>query len=145
MHRKQFLTAGMMILAMLAALSVSFVSAAPANAPKAQTLTLSCAANDQGIDTVTAIVMENDGAWSAGHIVGINGEPAKMTAIPVEFSGTLADSSGNVVYSFDQVKPGERNGITDTLQCTETESVTDEQGNTFNLSLTVWLFMAPRG
>lgn len=145
MNRKQFLIAGVMILSLLATLSLSGASAAPVNAPSAQNMTLSCAANDLGIDTITAIVMDNGGEWSAGHIVAINGELAKMTGIPLELHGTVTDSSGNVVASFDQVKPGKRNGISDTLQCTETESFTDDQGNTLNLSLTVGLFVAPRG
>jgi hypothetical protein len=54
------------------------------------------------------------------------------------------DSTGAVIDTFDQVKPGNRNGITDTLQCTETESFTDEQGSPRTLTLTVTLFIAPR-
>ncbi len=120
------------------------VSAAPSNAPSAQTLLLSCDPNDHGIDTITAIVIENDGSWSPGHIVAINGDPTKKMGIPVAFQGTVTDSSGAVVAEFLEVKPGNRNGIGDTLQCTETESFTDDQDTTFTLTLTVTLFIAPR-
>lgn len=145
MNRKQFLTASMMILAILAALSFGVASAAPVNAPNAQNIDLSCAANDAGIDTVTAVVIDNSGSWSPGHIVAINGEAVNMMGIPVEFQGIVTDSSGNVVATFDEVKPGKRNGISDTLQCTETESFTDDQGNSLTVTLTVGLFIAPRG
>ena len=105
---------------------------------------LSCDANDYGIDTITAIVMDNNGAWSPGHIVAINGEPSKKWPFRLRFRATVTDSSGAVVAEFLEVKPGNRNGIGDTLQCTETESFTDDQDTTFTLTLTVTLFIAPR-
>jgi hypothetical protein len=132
------------ILSLIGVLGAGVASAAPANAPNAQTIVLSCAPNDFGINTATAIVTENNGSWSPGHVVAINGEPAKVTGIPVEFQGTVMDSSGAVVETFDQVKPGNRRGITNTLQCAWTETFTYDQGNSGAVTITVTLFMAPR-
>jgi hypothetical protein len=145
MHRKYLLTVLVVILTLLGTLGAGVASAASLNPPFAQTIELSCAPNDYGIDNITAIVMENSGSWSPGHIVAIDGVPKNMTGIPLAFHVILTDSSGAVVATFDEVKPGHRNGITNPLQCSFVESFTDEQGNDFTVTNTVTVFIAPRG
>lgn len=142
MFRKHLLTASAVILGMLGALSASVAGAAPLNSPNASVIELSCAANDYGINTVTAVVMDNDGTWSPGHVVAINGEPADMIGIPLEFQISVTDSNGVVLESADVVKPGNRNGVTNTVQCTQTESFTDEQGNDLTVTSTITVFIA---
>lgn len=142
MRRKRFLTVVAVIIAALSALSAGVTSAAPVKAPKASDVDMSCASNDFGINTITAVVMDSS-TWASGHIVAINGEPASMTGIPLEFQGTVTDSTtGTVVATFDQVKPGNRNGINNTLKCTISDSFTDDQGNTFTVTNTITLFIA---
>ncbi len=141
MRRKHFLIFVAVIVAALSALSAGVASAAPVNAPNASVVDMSCASNDYGINTIAAVVM-NSGSWAPGHIVAINGVPASMTGIPLEFQGTVTDSTGTVIASFDQVKPGNRNGVNNTLKCTITDSFTDDQGNTFTATNTVTLFIA---
>ncbi len=143
MKRRASVVVGAVLFTLFSAFGMA--SAAPANAPKAFYVNLECAPNAAGIDTITAIVMDNRGSWSPGHIVAINGDPAKMTGISLEFQGTVTDSNGNVVASFDQIKPGNRRGVQDTLQCAETESFVDDQGNAFTVTNTITLFIAPRG
>ena len=143
MKRRASSVVGAVLFALLSTFGIA--SAAPGNAPNAQIIDLPCAANDLGIDIVTVIVMDNSGSWSPGHIVAINGEPASGIGIPLEFQVTLTDSDGVVHESFDQVKPGNRNGITNTIQCTETESFTDDQGTDFTVTNVITVFIAPRG
>ncbi len=140
MKHRASVVVGAVLFALLSTFGMA--GAAPTNAPSASTIVMPCTANEYGIDTVTVVVMDNSGSWSPGHIVAINGNPASGIGIPLEFQVTLTDSDGVVHESFDEVKPGTRTGVTDTLQCTETESFVDDQGTGFTVVNVITVFIA---
>jgi hypothetical protein len=139
MLRNHLLTASVLLLGLLGAFGASVAGAAPLHSPNASVIELSCAANDYGINTVTAVVMDNNGTWSPGHVIAVNGEPTKMMGIPLEFQITVTDANGMNLESADVVKPGNRNGITNTVQCTQTEYDAHGQGDTVTNTITVFL------
>jgi hypothetical protein len=116
-------------------LSVSVASAAPTNAPNAETIEITC---DNG-ESYTVVVNGN-GSFTPGHIVAGEGR----VLIPVAFTVEATDGDGNVIFSESIAKKGQMKGLVDDLfTCTFGETF-EENGETFTFTGTVTVFSAPR-
>lgn len=121
-----------MILSLMtvALLSVGVASAAPANAPNAETIPLEC---DNG-ESYTVVVNGN-GNFTPGHIIDGDGG----VLIPVAFTFEVTDADGTVL--FDSIaKKGQMKGLTgDLIVCTFSETFEE-----FTFTGTVKGFVTPR-
>ncbi|HEU5423224.1 MAG TPA: hypothetical protein VFU72_06775 [Nitrolancea sp.] len=143
MKLRRIIATSLTTLALAGLVAVGGAGAAPLNSPREQTIALTCQDNDLGISNVDLATLDNNGSWTPGHILTINGQPAAAIAVPLEFHFTF--TFGDQSFSADQVKPGSRNGITATATCSGSETITDEDGNTGTFDVTVTFFVAPRG
>ncbi len=119
----------------MALLSVGVASAAPTNAPNAETFLLEC---DNG-ESYTVVVNGN-GTFTPGHIIDGDGG----VLIPVAFTFEAVDADGNVLFSESIAKNGKMKGLTgDLIVCTFGETF-EENGQTITFTGTVTGFVTPR-
>jgi len=116
-------------------MSVGMASAAPTNAPNAETFELAC---DNG-ESYTVVVNGN-GPFSPGHI--ISGAGGNLIPVTLIFEATDAD--GTVIFSESFAKPGKMKGLTgDLITCTF-GGIFEENGETITFNGTVTGFTTPR-
>ncbi|MGN6189311.1 MAG: hypothetical protein ACTHOE_10450 [Conexibacter sp.] len=135
------LTSLLAIAVLAAAVAAGTASAAPTNAPNAQTVTLDC--SQAG---TFEVVVNGSGAWSPGHDLNSN-----AILIPVSFGAettVVRDAEGNVVD--ESTRPAMTKGQgkarashRNPIACTYTLSFT-EDGNTITVSGSVTGFAAGR-
>ena len=119
----------------LALLSVGLASAAPSNAPNAETFPLEC---DNG-ESYTLVVNGN-GTFTPGHIIEGNGN----NLIPVAFTFEATDGDGNILFSDSISKQGKMKGLKGDLIVCTFGGTFEENGETFIFSGTVTGFVTPR-
>jgi hypothetical protein len=120
----------------LALLSVGVASAAPTNSPNAEMVPLEC---DNGATYMLAV--NGNGHWTPGHII----DGGSGMLIPVAFTITVLDDSGNVLFADATAKSGQRKGHAgDLVTCTFSETF-EEGDETLTFAGTVSALLAPRG
>jgi hypothetical protein len=129
------------IAAFAAALTTATASAAPVDAPNATVVSLDC-----GTDGAFDVVVNGNGQWAPGHLVGGNG-----VVIPLSFGEetiTVRDPEGNVVDQFTEpavTKGRARARGRERVSCTYSATI-EEDGLTITVTGSVTGFMAgPRG